>query len=57
MVQVKAVVFNIESNSWKVRIPVKPRLSAVSSSEPRWLRSVDPPQFTAVKRSNRERTL
>lgn len=57
VVQVKAVVFNIESNNWKVRVPVKPRLSAGSSSEPRWLRSVDPSQFIAVKRANRERTL
>lgn len=55
---IKKVIFNIEQNSWKVQVPVEPRPPVLgSTSEPRWLRSQDPPRFIAVKRPDHATTV
>ncbi|KAJ2928613.1 hypothetical protein H1R20_g8470, partial [Candolleomyces eurysporus] len=48
---IQKLVCNMEQNTWRVKVPLDPHLPRLgSTSEPRWLRCLDPPQFIAVKR-------
>ncbi|KAJ2918543.1 hypothetical protein MD484_g1826, partial [Candolleomyces efflorescens] len=55
---IQKLVCNLEQNTWRVKVPLDPHVPRVgSTSDPRWLRCLDPPQFIAVKRPDSGTTI